>query len=154
MQWHWGNIGSAVAGLSALVVAAAALIRGPAALSAWMAKQRAQEAAAREEEQTARLDRRRHLNGWSGHGLDTFGVALVTTDDELKQAVGELASGEPTSYVVLRVAEGEYTSENRARSLRQLIEIEGSISRPPTTGEREALEAGLDALGVQRAAHG
>jgi len=154
MQWHWGNIGSAVAGLSALVVAAAALIRGPAALSTWMAKQRAQEAAAREQEESARLDRRRLLNGWSGHGIDTFDVALVTADDELSKAADELASGEPTAYVMLRVAEGESSSANWARSLRQLIETEGSISRPPTTGEREALEAGLKALDVQRAAYG
>ena len=33
MQWHWGNIGSAVAGLSAFVIAVAALIRSPAALA-------------------------------------------------------------------------------------------------------------------------
>jgi len=32
MQWRWGNIGSALAGLSTLVIAVAALIRSPADL--------------------------------------------------------------------------------------------------------------------------
>jgi hypothetical protein len=41
-----------------------------------------------------------------------------------------------------------------ARSLRQIIEAGGYISRPPTAGEREALETGLDAMGIPRAAYG
>jgi hypothetical protein len=38
---------------------------------------------------------------------------------------------------------------NRALSLRQRIEAEGAVSRVPTKGEREALEAGLAALGFR-----
>lgn len=54
MQWHWGNIGPAVAGLAALVAAVAAvygLVRyGPAWLRDSRERQQAQAAAAREQE--------------------------------------------------------------------------------------------------------
>jgi hypothetical protein len=154
MQWHWGNIGSAVAGASALIIAVAALIRSPAALRAWIARQRAETEAAHEQAETARLERRRGLSGWSPHGVDTFTVALVTTADEMTRAQEELVSGSPTGYVILRVAESdqEYGNANRALRLRQIIEHEQFISRPPTAGEREALEAGLDVIGIPHVA--
>ena len=60
---HWGNIGSALAGLSTVVIAVAALIRGPGALRDWRARQRAQAEAAHEEAKTLQLDRRRGLSG-------------------------------------------------------------------------------------------
>jgi hypothetical protein len=50
--------------------------------------------------------------------------------------------------MILRVAEGP-GDDNRALRLRQLVEAEGAISRPPMPGEREALEAGLTALGYR-----
>jgi len=153
MQWHWGNIGSALAGLSTLVVAAAILIRGPAALKVWMERQRAEAAAAREQAENLALDRRRHLHGWSRGGIHTFGVTLVTGNDELTHAANSLAGGHPSEYVVLRVSEGEQTNLNRAHTLRQIIKNEGVISRPPTAGEREALEIGLDSMGIPQAAH-
>jgi len=57
--------------------------------------------------------------------------------------------------VVMRVSEGgDGHDANRAHSLRQIIEAEGYISRPPTAGEREALEKGLDAMNFPRAAYG
>jgi hypothetical protein len=57
--------------------------------------------------------------------------------------------------VVMRVSEGgDGHDANRAHALRQIIEAEGYISRPPTAGEREALEAGLDVMGIPRAAYG
>ena len=59
-----------------------------------------------------------------------------------------------SSPVVLRVSESSYDNSNRGLSLRQLIERQGVISRPPTTGEREALETGLDTMGIPRAAYG
>jgi hypothetical protein len=168
MQWHWGNIGSAAAGLAALIATVAAVygvIRfGPAWLRDSRDRQQAQAAAAREQEALAReqaeqirLDRRRLLHGWSGHGIDTFGVALVTSAEEMDQAKAELLLGNvPCEYVILRVAESgeKYGNVNRARSLRQIIEAEGSISRPPTAGEREALERGLGTLGIPRASYG
>jgi hypothetical protein len=157
MQWHWGNIGSALAGLSTLVIAAAALIRGPAALRDWSARQRAQAEAAREEAEGIRLERRRHLSGWSGNGVDTYGVALVTEAGELAAALGELTGRDAgrSGYVVVRLAEGQQGHDaDRAQDLRRLIETEGYISRPPTIGEREALEIGLDAMGIPRAAYG
>jgi hypothetical protein len=61
----------------------------------------------------------------------------------------------PDPYVVLRVtASSDSGSPNQAETLRQTIQAEGYISRPPTTGEREALETGLDAMGIPRAAYG
>lgn len=146
---HWGNIGSFLAGLSTVAIAIAALLRGPAALRDWQARQRALAEAAHKEAETTRLDRRRRLSGWSSTGVETYGVTLVTEDDELTRAASELASGRPTDYVTLRVSDSD-----RGNSLRQLIGHQGLISRPPTTGEREALESGLDAMGIPAAAYG
>ncbi len=158
MQWHWGNIGSflggAAAAVSALIVAAVTLIRGPAALADWRARQQAQADAAREEAETTRLNRRRGLDGWNPPGVETYGVTLVTETGELGQAVTELTSGHPTAYAVLRVSENSDDNSNRGLSLRQLIQTQGLISRAPTTGEREALETGLDAMGIPRASYG
>jgi hypothetical protein len=41
MQWHWGNTGSMLAGLSA-IIAVAALIRSPGVLRDWRARQDAE----------------------------------------------------------------------------------------------------------------
>ena len=159
MQWHWGNIGSALAGLSAAISAAiiaiVTLIRGPAALADWRARQQAQAEAAREQAETTRLERHRGLDGWSATGINTYGAALVTDPAELAHAGTELTSGRPTAYAVLRVTGGtDSGNANLALSLRQLIQAEGYISRPPTTGEREALETGLDTMGIPRASYG
>ena len=86
--------------------------------------------------------------------VETYGVALVTDEDELAQAARELAGGEPTAYVVVRVSEGGSGDVNRALNLRQLVEREGLLSRPPSVGELEALEVGLDRLGIPHAAYG
>jgi hypothetical protein len=81
------------------------------------------------------------------HGIDTFGVTLVTTPEELDRASIEL--GGYTDYVILRVSEHEHGANgNRAQSLRQIIEHQGYIARSPTPGEREALEAGIGAMGI------
>jgi hypothetical protein len=155
MQWHWGNIGSAAAGLATLIVAVRLLWSAPDWYRTWKERQNAERDLAREQTGAIQLERRRHLSGWSGHGIDTFAITAVTTEDELDQACAELASGHPSAYVVMRVSEGgDGHDANRAHSLRQIIEAEGYISRPPTTGEREALETGLDAMGVLRAAYG
>jgi len=154
-MWHWGNIGSALAGLSTLVIAAAALIRGPSALRDWRARQaeqakaaQAQAEAAREEAKTIRLERQRGLSGWSQHGIDTYNVELVTDAGGLAQAVEELGSGNPTAYVVLRAG-----NVNLGGSLRHMIESGGQVSRAPRAGELEALEKGLEVLGVQVVHH-
>jgi hypothetical protein len=156
MQWHWGNIGSMLQGVSVIVIAVAALIRGPAVIRAWLDRQAAgaEEARARAESlrgdaEERRLERRRTLLGWSPHGVETYSVALVTDPAEMDQAKAELAGGGPTSYVVLRVDEGEYTSPNRGRSLRMLVEEQLLLCRPPTAAEREALDAGFEALGIR-----
>jgi hypothetical protein len=148
---HWGNIGSAIAGLSALAIAIGALIRSPAALRDWRARQRAEAEAAREQTETARLERRRGLSGWSEHGVGTWGVTLVTDEEELIRGARSLVGGHPSEYVVLRVSEGS-SNYNRANDLRHLIEHQGFISRPPSTGELEAVVTGLEAMGIPHAA--
>lgn len=146
---HWGNIGSALAGLSTVIIAVAALIRSPTAVRAWVDRQHADAEASREQAETIRLDRRRQVQGWGNGSVATYGVELVTTSEDMTTAAEELASGHPTAYVVLRVSEGGSAGVNRGHSLRQLIEKEGLISRTPTIGEREAVEAGLKALEAQ-----
>lgn len=161
MQWHWGNIGSMLAGLSTIIIAMAALIRSPGALRDWRARQAAEADAAkaraeadREAAEQARLERRRTLLGWSPGGVETYSVAEVTDPDELEQAAQELRAGDPSAYVIVRVNEGEHSSANRARSLRMLAAQQGYFCRPPTLAEREALEKGFEVLGVQSMVHG
>ncbi len=163
MQWHWGNIGSAAAGLAALIATVFAVgyaivkRQGPAWLQAVRERESAQADAAREQAgltheqaEQIRLDRHRSLQGWSRGGLATYTIALVTSAAEMDRARDELTSGAPSDYVIFRVAESDekYGNVNRAHSLRQLIETEGLVSRAPTAGEREALETGLDTMGV------
>lgn len=72
----------------------------------------------------------------------------MTDKAELAQAARELGTVGPTGYVVLRVSGGtQGGNANRAESLRQLIEREGYLARPPAAGEYEALERGIKALG-------
>lgn len=129
-----------------MVLAAAAIIGGSAGLGDWRAKQREQQALAQEQAQSIRLDRQRVLHGWSPHGVEVYGVELVTATAEMADAQEQLTAGGPTDYAILRVNESPYGNANRAHSLRQLIETEGYIARPPTTGEYEALEKGRKAL--------
>jgi hypothetical protein len=151
MEWHWGNIGSFLAGLSTVVIALAAVRQGPAVVRAWIGAKNAEAEAAREQANDIQLERRRHLSGWSSTGVAVYGVTLVTEEEELVQAVRELTSAGPTTYVVLRVSEGDGTSVNRGNDLRQLIQQQGLVSRAPTKGEAEALRAGLDAMGIAHA---
>jgi hypothetical protein len=92
------------------------------------------------------------LLGWPPGGVETYAVALVTDPAEMEQAARELSGGCPTSYVALRVDEGEGSSANRGRSLRMLIEDQHFLCRPPTPAEREALEKGLPGGTLRRAA--
>lgn len=157
MQWHWGNIGSMLAGLSTIIIALAALRQGPAAVRAWLDRQaadaeeaRARAESLREDADERRLERRRTLLGWSPNGVETYTVALVTDPDEMDRARAELTSGSATGYVVLRVDEGEGEgATERGRTLRMMIEEQRYLCRPPTAAEREALEAGFKALGVR-----
>ncbi len=142
-----GDLGSAVSGLAAVVLAAAAIIGGSAGLGDWRGRQRAEKALADEQAENIRLDRRRVLNGWSGNGLPVYGVTLVTDEAELAKAAQELSATGPTDYVVLRVSESTFGNANRADSLRQFIEREGYLTRAPDAGEYEALERGIKALG-------
>lgn len=159
---HWGNIGSAAAGLAALIAAVFAVVyalvkkQGPAWLQAVRDRERAQADAARAQEGLAheqaeqiRLARRRGLYGWSDN-IETYTVALVTEPAELEQAARELARGGASDYMVVRVAESNepYGNTGRAHSLRQMVGQEGLISKPPSVGEREALERGLAEMGI------
>jgi len=140
-----------LAGLAALLVAVVTLPQIPGGVKDWRDRQRAQARLADEQREQIELERRVRLHGWSRHGIDTFGVTLVTDPAEAEQAVAEL--GGYSDYVILRVGEAERGGNgNRANSIRQIIEHEGFISRPPTAGEREALEAGIDGMGIPRSA--
>lgn len=146
-----------LAGLSTVVIAVAALIRGPAALRDWRGRQTAEADAAkaraeidREQREEIRLERRRTLLGWSPGGVETYTVDLVTDPAEVERAARELAERGTSSYVVLRIAEGE-GSVNRRNALSRLVEREHLVCRPPTAAEREALDKGFEALGVQPA---
>jgi hypothetical protein len=133
--------------LAALLVAIVTLPQLPGGVRDWRERQRAQAALAEEQRDQLALERRARLYGWSGHGIDTFGVTLVTTPEELDRASIEL--GGYTDYVILRVSEHEHGANgNRAQSLRQIIEHQGYIVRSPTPGEHEALEAGIGAMGI------
>jgi hypothetical protein len=71
---------------------------------------------------------------------------------EIDLARHQLASGDPTAYVVLRVTgAGDGGSANLARTLQQLIEEDGCIARRPSAGETETLRAGLDKMGIAHA---
>ena len=151
-MWHWGNIGSFLAGLSTVVIAIAALIRGPEAVREWITRQRAQAEAAREEAENIRLERRAHLQGWSANGVNSYPVTLVTESAEIDLARHQLASGDPSAYIVLRISEtADGGSVNMADNLRQRIQREGYVARPTTAGKVEALRAGLDAMGITHA---
>jgi hypothetical protein len=113
--------------LAALLVAIVTLPQLPGGVRDWRERQRAQAALAEEQRDQLALERRARLYGWSGHGIDTFGVTLVTTPEELDRASIEL--GGYTDYVILRVSEHEHGANgNRAQSLRQIIE-NGATSR-------------------------
>jgi hypothetical protein len=147
----WGNLGSALGGLAAAVLAVAAIIGGTAGLGDWRAKQRAQRALAQEQAENIRLERRRVLAGWTSNGVNVYEVTLVTGEKELVKAAEELSVVGPTDYVVLRVSERPYGANgNRAHSLRQLIQTAGYVAQAPTAGEYEALERGIKALGVDQ----
>jgi hypothetical protein len=152
MQWHWGNIGSAAAGLATLIVTLRLLWSAPDWYRTWKERQNAERDLAVEQTKAIELERRRGLYGWSDN-IETYRVALVTDAHELDQAAQELARGGVSDYVVMRVAESDqpYGNVNRADSLRQLVG-QGLISRPPSAGEREALEKGLAGLGITSAA--
>jgi hypothetical protein len=131
---------------------------GPAWLRDSRERQQAQAAAAREQEALAReqaeqirLDRYRLLHSWSAHGIDAFGVALVTSGDEMTRAQDELLASGPCDYVIPRGSrESREVREHQPGSLAQ-ADHQGGLRLPaPEAGEREALEEGLAKLGILR----
>src|SRR5580704_13504148 len=64
MQWHWGNIGSAAAGLATLIVTVRLLWSAPDWYRTWKDRQNAERDLAREQTGAIQLERRRHLSGW------------------------------------------------------------------------------------------
>jgi hypothetical protein len=142
----WSSLGAAVGGFSAAVLAVTAFIGGAAALKPWRENLHAQRDLAREQENGIRLERLSRLDGWSPGTVSVYGVRLVTDKDEMTRAQAELLGGDPTAYVILGVSENSSGNENRARSLRQLIETGGYLARHPTPGEYQALEEGSRVL--------
>ena len=140
-----GAIGGILAGVAAILGAVAVILWGPSLFKELGANFARQRAMAAEQEKMARIDRHRILHGWKHRGLNVYRVELVTEPDEMQRAVTELAAGEPSTYVMLRLAEPG-TNYNRAASLRDLIEVEGYVTRPPTDGEREAIDLAAQQL--------
>lgn len=153
MQWHWGNIGSAAAGLAALIATVFAVSyaivkrQGPAWLQAVRERESAQADAAREQAGLAheqaeqiRLDRRRSLQGWSPGGLATYTVALVTSAAEMDRALDKLTNGAPSDYVILQVAESDekYGNVNRAEGVNPSMRFRmiACVSAPSALGSR------------------
>jgi len=66
MQWHYGNIGSALQGVAVIAIAVGALIKGPAALRAWIDQRHAESEEARERAETVRLRGRRRSTAGPG----------------------------------------------------------------------------------------
>src|SRR6266851_5013071 len=58
MQWHWGNIGSAAAGLATLIVALRLLWSAPDWYRTWKERQNAERDLAREQTNVIELERR------------------------------------------------------------------------------------------------
>lgn len=116
----------------------------------WKERQNAERDLARAQIEAIELERRRGLYGWS-ENIETYSVTLVTDAPELEQAARELSVGRGSDYALLRVSESSFENMSCAHSLWQLIGQQGLISRPPTEGEREALEKGLADLGIMSA---
>jgi hypothetical protein len=79
----WGNIGSLLAGLSAVGLAIIAVFTGTAGLNDWRGKQRAEANLLNEQAHDIELDRMRLINGWTPGMVNSFGVRLVTDPDEM-----------------------------------------------------------------------
>ena len=58
MQWHWGNIGSAAAGLATLIVALRLLWSAPDWYRTWKERQNAERDLAREQTGAIQVERR------------------------------------------------------------------------------------------------
>jgi hypothetical protein len=141
VQWHWGNIGSAAAGRAAFIAAVAAVYGivkyGPAWLRDSRERQKAQAAAAREQEALAReqaeqirRDRRRSVHGWSGHGVNSYEVALVTSAAEMDQAKAELLAGNvPSDHVILKRGPWEFNTGASAQVVDNRTTAPHSYSR-------------------------
>ncbi len=168
MEIHWGNLGSAAAGLAVLISVVVgttwALVtrQGPKWLhearerAAAQTEQARQEAAlAAEQRNDSELDRERVLYGWAGVGSagEVYTVALVTDPVELATAAEELSKLQTASqYVILRVNEhpDAFGNAGRALTLRRLIETSHLLSRAPEKGEYEVLRRAARELVEQR----
>jgi len=139
-----GDVGSLVGGLAAAVLVILAIVGVGAGFGDWRQKQQALRDVAIEEANTIRLSRQSRNSGWSPHGVDSFGVVLVTEPAEFAQAQEELAAGGPTNYVVMHVT----SSANGGERLRDIVRRDGFVARIPNEGEVEAIEVGLEALGI------
>lgn len=85
----------------------------------------------------------------------SYPVAVVTDGDEAAKAAQGIADGHPGGYILLMITENSYNDNVMpAWQLSDLIKREGYITRLPTTGERKALETGLDIMGIPRAMYG
>jgi hypothetical protein len=134
----WADLGTAVGGIATAVLALLVIIGGSAGLKDWREKVRAQKAVADEQAYNLRLDRQRLMYGWTAGMISVYSVGLVTDRAEMERALDELCGGHGSEYAILRVNE----SLQRAHNLREMISL-GEVARPPTVGERDALNRWL-----------
>lgn len=131
----WSSLGGAVGGIATAFLAVLAYIGGKAGLDDFRAKQRAQTDLANEQAYNMRLDRQRQLHGWTMGMVNVYEVELVTDRSEMERARDELLAKRGSEYAILRVKD----SAHLAYQVRELIK-HGYIARPPSSGERDALE--------------
>jgi len=141
-----GNIGSLLGGAAGLFAVLAAIFVGSPGIREWRQKQASKRKRLDEKTREQQLTRRSQLQGWSQTGIHTYRVELVLDRAEAEQAIDQLTAGLPSEYVLLRVNHEGVDNSNRAESLRRFIETDGVLARPPTAGEREALEVGVASL--------
>jgi hypothetical protein len=139
---EWGNFGSTVGGIATLLLAAIAVIAGRGGWGDWREKQRQEARLAEEEAEGLRLERQSRVQGWTPGMANSYAVRLVTEPAEIAQAAQALTDEGDSEFVLVRVDGG------RAWQLRQLVVNQGILARAPEAGEFEAIERGMQELGI------
>ncbi len=142
---HYGNIGSFIGGLAAVVIAIVSLWFAPSAFREWRAKLEAEKHLAREREKEIRINRYRSVQGWMIGGVDSWAVDIVVEPTEIDGAMSELRSGEPTAYVLVRCHGADQGGRLR-RWLENRNDGDRFLARVPTMAEYEALQLGREVM--------
>ena len=120
---------------AALITALIAIFSARPFFSSLIEKNREKAQAFREQRTQQMLTRHATTYGWAGSGSlgEVHAVRLVVDEVEMQKAVTELTANKVTDYVIIQ------ETQNLGQQLRQMIERDGFVSRPPTPGEVEIL---------------